>query len=72
MDAFLLGVIAVLLAGLLGVLLDVRKTVKTSNDKFEATSKDLYEKHNALDKRMVHVETVHDIRGCDLPQGARA
>lgn len=64
---------------LLGVLLIyVVWTFKRALQKFDEsqtnaskTFVDLYERLNALDKRVVHVETTHEVKGCAAPQGGK-
>lgn len=57
---------------LLGVLVAyVIWTLRRALKSFEDSVRDLYEKHDNTNTRLIRVETVHSVRGCDNDAGGK-
>jgi len=54
-----------LIVALLGY---VAWTFRTALADFKASISDLYEKYNSTETRLTRVETIHDIKGCDVSE----
>lgn len=54
-----------------GLLTYVAWTLKRALASFETSVKDLYEKHDNTNTRLIRVETVHSVRGCDNDIGGK-
>lgn len=48
-------------------VLETLKTINTSAEKTAQSLKELYDGRNDHENRLVEVETVHKIKGCDQP-----